>query len=146
MSIEEARMSFLEHLQELRSRLIRAVIAITIGFGLCLAFAEDLFRLLADPLIKLLPPNSTLVSIGLPDPFFMYLKVAFVAGLFVVLPYVLSQLWLFIAPGLLDKERRYALPSIVVATALFYCGGAFAYFVVFPRRVQVLSQLSNRLP
>lgn len=132
MSIEEARMSFLDHLQELRTRLIRAVIAIVIGFGICVAFAEKLFLVMADPLRKLLPPDATLVNITLTDPFFMYLKVAFVAGLFLVLPYVIYQLWLFIAPGLLEKERKYALPTIVIATLLFYCGGAFAYFVVFP--------------
>ncbi|MDQ7782419.1 MAG: twin-arginine translocase subunit TatC [Desulfomonilaceae bacterium] len=125
-------MSFLDHLQELRSRLIRAAAAIIIGFGVCVAFAERLFKQLAEPLLKLLPEGSTLISTGLPDPFFMYLKVAFVAGVFIVLPYIIWQLWLFIAPGLLDKERKYALPSIVTATLLFYLGAAFAYFVVFP--------------
>lgn len=132
MSIDEARMSFLDHLQELRSRLIRAAIAILIGFGACIYFAEPLFKLMADPLLKLLPEGSTLISTGLPDPFFMYLKVAFVAGIFIVLPYVIWQLWLFVAPGLLDNERKYAAPSIMIATLLFYCGAAFAYFVVFP--------------
>ncbi len=132
VTIDEARMSFLDHLQELRSRLIRAVAAVIIGFGVCIAFAERLFQVMADPLLKLLPKGSTLISTGLPDPFFMYLKVAFVAGIFVVLPYVIWQLWLFIAPGLFDKERKYAAPSIIIATLLFYMGAAFAYFVVFP--------------
>ncbi|MFH1115390.1 MAG: twin-arginine translocase subunit TatC [Pseudomonadota bacterium] len=132
MSIEEARMSFLDHLQELRTRLIRVFLAIAVGFGLCIAFAERLFKFMADPVLNLLPKGSTLISIGLPDPFFMYLKVAFVAGIFISLPYVIWQLWLFVAPGLLDRERKYAAPSIIIATLLFYLGAAFAYFVVFP--------------
>jgi len=132
VSIDEARMSFLDHLQELRSRLIRAALAIIIGFGASIYFAERLFELLASPLLKLLPEGSTLIATALQDPFFMYLKVAFVAGIFIVLPYVIWQLWLFVAPGLLDNERKYALPSIVIATLLFYFGAAFAYFVVFP--------------
>jgi sec-independent protein translocase protein TatC len=125
-------MSFLEHLQELRTRLIRMAIAIVIGFGSCVYFARQIFDILAEPLKKVLPPGSTIIYIKPQEAFFVYLKVAFITGLFVVLPYMIYQLWLFIAPGLLKKERKYALPSIVIATLLFYGGAAFAYFVVFP--------------
>jgi len=132
VSEEEARMSFFEHLEELRQRLIRAVVAIMIGFAGCLVVQERLFDFLAGPIIKLLPKDSTLVFTSLPEPFFIYLKVAFVGGLFIALPYVIYQLWLFVRPGLYEKERKLALPFIVVTAMLFYCGGAFAYFVVFP--------------
>lgn len=132
LTVEEGRMSFLEHLEELRARLIRAVIAITVGFVVCIAFGERVFSLFAAPITKLLPKDSSLVFTGLPDPFFVYLKVSFIAGIFLVLPYVLYQVWLFIRPGLLDEEKKYALPFIVVSTTLFYLGALFAYFVVFP--------------
>jgi sec-independent protein translocase protein TatC len=127
-----ARMSFLEHLEELRSRLIRAVIAIFAIFLVCLIFAERVFSLLAAPLTKLLPKDSSLVFTGLPDPFFMYLKISFIMGIFVSLPYVLYQLWQFVSPGLYEKERKMAVPFISLATLLFYTGALFAYFIVFP--------------
>jgi sec-independent protein translocase protein TatC len=129
-------MSFLEHLQELRSRLIRATVAIFVGFCLCLAFAERLFRALAAPLVKYLPKDSSLVFTGLPDPVFTYLKLSFIAGVFIAMPYVLYELWAFVRPGLYQRERRYAAPVITLATALFYTGAAFAYFLVFPAAFQ----------
>ncbi len=131
-TIEEARMSFFDHLEELRTRLIRAVIGITIGFLICLFFKERLYNILADPILALLPKDSSLVFTSLPDPFFIHIKVAFVVGLFMAFPYVLYQLWLFIKPGLLEHERKLAAPTIIIATMLFYSGAAFAYFVVFP--------------
>jgi sec-independent protein translocase protein TatC len=130
--IEEGRMSFLDHLEELRSRLLRAVIAIIIGFVICIAFGERVFSLFAAPITKLLPKDASLVFTSLPDPFFVYLKVSFISGIFLVLPYVLYQVWLFVRPGLLEEEKKYALPFIVVSTLLFYLGALFAYFVVFP--------------
>lgn len=136
MTKDQGKMSFLEHLEELRSRLIRAVIAVVIGFGICIAFGERVFSLLAAPITKLLPKDSTLVFTGLPDPFFVYMKVAFITGIFIALPYILYQLWLFVYPGLLQRERRLALPFIVTATLLFYAGAAFAYFLVFPAAFQ----------
>ncbi len=125
-------MSFLDHLEELRSRLIRAVIAIFAIFLVCLIFAERVFNLLAAPLTKLLPKGSSLIFTGLPDPFFIYLKVSFIMGIFVSLPYVLYQLWQFVSPGLYQKERKMAVPFISLATLLFYTGALFAYFIVFP--------------
>ena len=82
-------MSFLEHLQELRFRLLHAAVAIVLGFVICISFAKRLFDFLSAPLIELLPKDSSLVFTALPDPFFMYLKVSFVAGLFIAIPYVL---------------------------------------------------------
>ncbi len=132
----EARMSFLEHLEELRSKLIRAVLAILAAFLGCLVFAERVFSLLASPITKLLPKDSTLIFTALPDPFFIYIKVSLIMGIFIALPYVLYQLWLFISPGLYQKERRMAVPFVVLATALFYIGASFAYFIVFPAAFQ----------
>lgn len=132
MAEDEARMSFIEHLEELRKRLLRAVMAILIGFAGCIAFKERLFDFIVGPIISLLPQGSSLVFTRLPDPFFMYLKVAFVAGVFLTLPYVIYQLWLFVRPGLYERERKLAFPFITIAVLLFYTGGAFAYFLVFP--------------
>jgi sec-independent protein translocase protein TatC len=129
---DEGRMTFLEHLEELRSRLIRVVLAMVVGFIVCIAFGERLFNLLASPITALLPQGSTLIFTSLPDPFFMYLKVAFVAGIFLVLPIIVYELWRFVRPGLLEHERGMAMPFIVAAVLLFYMGAAFAYFVVFP--------------
>jgi len=129
---EEGRMSFLDHLSELRVRLVRAAIAVGIGFGVCIYFGERLFSLLAAPIIRLLPKDASLVFTALTDPFFVYLKLAFIAGLFLALPFVLYQIWLFVRPGLHVHERRLAAPFIMAATLLFYLGGAFAYFLVFP--------------
>lgn len=125
-------MGFFDHLEELRQRLIRSVLAVLIGFGICIAFGERVFSLLAAPITRLLPRDATLVFTGLPDPFFVYLKVAFICGMFLALPYCLYQLWLFVRPGLLERERELAFPFILVATLLFYLGAAFAYFIVFP--------------
>lgn len=132
MNDEEGRMSFFDHLGELRMRLIRACIGIVIGFGISLAFGETLFSILAAPIIPLLPKDASLVYTSLPSPVFLYFKVAFVAGAFLALPFVLYQVWLFVRPGLHGHERKLASPFIVAATLLFYAGGAFAYFIVFP--------------
>ena len=129
---EEGKMSFLDHLEELRKRLIRGAIAIGIAFVICLAFSEYLFSFWAAPVIRLLPKDSSLVVTGLPDPFFVYLKVDFITAFFIALPFVLYQVWLFISPGLLEHERKLAVPFVFLATFLFFVGAAFAYFVVFP--------------
>jgi sec-independent protein translocase protein TatC len=129
---DETRMSFIEHLEELRKRLSKAVMAILLGFAICIAFQERLFDFVAGPIIRLLPHGSTLVFTRLQDPFFIYLKVAFVAGVFLTLPYVIYQLWLFVRPGLYERERKLALPFITAAMLLFYTGAALAYFLVFP--------------
>ncbi len=129
---DEQRMTFLEHLEELRSRLVRAVLAIFTAFAVFFYFSDRLFGILAAPIAKLLPKESSLVFTSLPAPFFMYMKISFIAGLFVAFPYVLYQLWQFVRPGLTPRERKLVLPFVATATALFYAGGAFAYFLVFP--------------
>jgi sec-independent protein translocase protein TatC len=119
-------------MEELRKRLLRAALAIILGFFCCLGFAYYILNFAIEPLKALLPEGTTLVFTKLPDPFFVWVKVSIVTGILLVLPYVLYQVWKFISPGLYKKERKTALPFVVVATALFYVGSAFAYFAVFP--------------
>jgi sec-independent protein translocase protein TatC len=136
-------MSFFDHLQELRTRLTRAFIGIGVCFAVCIAFGERLFSTIAAPITRLLPPDTPLVFTGLPDPFFVYLKVAFITALLIALPYVLYQVWLFVRPGLHEHERRHTAPFIVAATMLFYAGAAFAYFLVFPAAFQFFLSYST---
>lgn len=129
---ELPKMTFLDHLEELRRRLIVSSIAIAVGFFACWAFAERIFATLQDPLTKFLPPGDTLAYTRLTAPFFLYMKVAFFAGLFLASPIVLLQLWLFIAPGLYKRERRLAAPFIFFGTLFFVLGGYFGYRFLLP--------------
>jgi sec-independent protein translocase protein TatC len=126
------KMSFLDHLEELRKRLIVSFIAIGIAFCLCWGFAEEIFALLQAPLTQFFAAGDKLAYTRLTAPFFLYMKVAFFAGLFLASPVVLLQLWLFIAPGLYKKERRYAAPFILFATLFFVGGGYFGYMFLLP--------------
>ncbi|HXG58256.1 MAG TPA: twin-arginine translocase subunit TatC [Thermoanaerobaculia bacterium] len=125
-------MTFLEHLEELRKRLIISFIAIAAGFFLCWTFAETIFAKLQEPLAQFLPPGDKLAYTRLTAPFFLYMKVAFFAGLFVAAPVVVLQLWLFIVPGLYRHERRYAAPFIIFASLFFVAGGYFGWRVLLP--------------
>ncbi len=124
---ELPKMSFLEHLEELRKRLIISIIAVFGGFLLCWYYAERIFELIERPLTEFLPPGQKLVYTRLTEPFMLYLKVAFFAGIFVASPIILLQVWLFIAPGLYKRERNYAAPFIIIATLFFLAGGYFGY-------------------
>lgn len=129
---ELPKMSFLDHLEELRKRLMVSFIAVAVGFGLSWAFAEEIFGYLQAPLTQFLPPGDKLAFTRLTAPFFLYMKVAFFAGLFVAAPVILLQLWLFIAPGLYKKERRLAAPFIIFGTVFFVLGGYFGYRYLLP--------------
>ena len=126
------KMSFLDHLEELRKRLMWSFVAIAGGFAVCWSFADRIFAKLQAPLSEFLPPGDTLAYTRLTAPFFLYMKVAFFAGLFVASPFILWQLWLFISPGLYKKERRVALPFIVFGTIFFVAGGWFGYEFILP--------------
>ncbi len=126
------KMSFLDHLEELRKRLLVSMIAIAVGFFACWAFAETIFGYLQAPLTQFLPPGDKLAFTRLTAPFFLYMKVAFFAGLFVAAPVILLQLWLFIAPGLYKKERRLAAPFIILGSLFFILGGYFGYRYLLP--------------
>ncbi|HET7433075.1 MAG TPA: twin-arginine translocase subunit TatC [Thermoanaerobaculia bacterium] len=129
---ELPKMSFLDHLEELRKRLMISIAAVAVGFLLCWAFAERIFDKLQEPLARFLPPGDKLAYTRLTAPFFLYMKVAFFAGIFIAAPVVLLQLWLFIAPGLYKKERRLAAPFIIFASLFFIAGGYFGYRYLLP--------------
>ncbi len=126
-------MSFFEHLEELRGRLLRAVLAVIVGFSVCWFFRQELYTFLVDPLLRVLPEGDKSVKIISPaEAFFTYLKIAFAGGVLIAVPFILYQMWKFIAPGLYPRERKLAFPFVLIATALFYIGSAFAYLLVFP--------------
>jgi sec-independent protein translocase protein TatC len=129
---ELPKMSFLDHLEELRKRLIVSIIALVVGFMVCWGFADRIFALMEAPLAKFLPKGDKLAYTRLTAPFFLYMKVAFFAGIFVAAPIILFQLWLFIAPGLYKRERRMAAPFIIGATFFFLLGGYFGYAYILP--------------
>jgi sec-independent protein translocase protein TatC len=123
---------FVSHLIELRDRLLRVVLAVTVIFLGMTPFANWLFTRLAGPLMAHLPEGSSMVAIDVASPFFTPFKLALVVSIFIAMPYILYQLWAFVAPGLYLHERKRVVPLLVSSTALFYIGAAFAYFAVFP--------------
>lgn len=126
-------MGLMDHIGELRSRILRAAVSVFLVFAVSFfGFGQRLFDLAARPVVKLLPEGASMVFTGLPDPFFTQMKVAFIAAIFIALPYVLYQIWAFISPGLYPRERKLALPTIFISCALFYAGAAFCYLVVLP--------------
>ena len=120
------------HLEELRTRLIRALLAIAIGFAACYGFSEPLVTFLIRPLQSIRPEQSLVIGTGVTDAFFTKLKVAAVAGIFLASPAVFYQAWQFVAPGLYERERRVALPFSLAASFFFITGAAFCYYAVFP--------------
>jgi sec-independent protein translocase protein TatC len=139
---EEGEQTLISHLVELRSRLLRAVLAVLAVFIGLMPFANRLYTLIAQPLIDRLPEGSTMVAIEVASPFFAPIKLAFVAAVTIAMPAILYQAWAFVAPGLYQHERRMALPLLVSATLLFYIGAAFAYFLVLPSVFAFLTAVS----
>ncbi len=128
----EEEMTFVSHLVELRDRLLHVVLAVVILFLSLFYFANDLYTLLAGPLTRHLPEGSTMIAIDVASPFLTPFKLTLVLSIFLCMPYILHQIWRFVAPGLYQNERRMAMPLLFASTVLFYLGMAFAYFVVFP--------------
>jgi sec-independent protein translocase protein TatC len=141
---ELPKMSFLQHLEELRKRLIVSVIALAVGFLVCWGFADRIFQILQSPLTRFLPKGDKLAYTRLTAPFFLYMKVAFFAGIFVAAPVILYQVWLFIAPGLYKRERRMALPFILGATFFFLLGGYFGFSYILPGTCAFFVDLGKR--
>ena len=125
---QESKMPFTFHLAELRNRLIISLTAVGIGFGLSYNFSEQLFKILSRPL----PPDTHFSFIRLVEPFFTYLKVSLLTGIFLASPVLIYQLWAFIAPGLHESEKKWVLPIIFFSIVLFVGGVVFGYFVVLP--------------
>jgi len=133
----------MDHLDELRRRLFRALGAFLVAFLICWSFAGRIYEFLAQPIYRILPEDTKLVFLGITDPFLIYVKVAALAGIFLASPVVLYQLWAFVAPGLYRRERRMATPFIFFGSLLFLAGGAFAYYVAFPFAVDFLLGLGK---
>jgi sec-independent protein translocase protein TatC len=132
MESEDSGQTFVSHLVELRDRLLRSIIAVLLIFSGLAYYANDIYALLAGPLLKHMPAGTQMIAIEVASPFFAPFKLTLVVAVFIAIPYVLYQVWAFIAPGLYRHERRLVVPLLVASTFLFYGGIAFAYFVVFP--------------
>jgi len=124
--------SFIAHLIELRTRLLHSAIALLLVFICLFPWASDLYALLAQPMLAKLPKGGQMIATDVTTPFFVPLKVALMAAFLISLPYILYQIWRFVAPGLYAHEKKLVWPLIIVSTTLFFLGMAFAYFVVFP--------------
>jgi sec-independent protein translocase protein TatC len=129
---DEDKIPFTSHLDELRRRLIIAFIAVAIGFVAAYGFKEYLFEILVRPLKLVMAEGDTLIFTNLPEAFFTYLKVAFLTGIGLASQVIIYQFWMFVAPGLYDKEKRMLLPIVFLSTLFFVGGALFGYFIVFP--------------
>jgi sec-independent protein translocase protein TatC len=129
---ESAQETFISHLIELRDRLLRAIIAVLVLTVALVPWAKEIYALLAQPLLSVLPSGATMIATDVTGTFLVPLKVTLMAGFLIALPYVLYQMWAFVAPGLYQHEKRLAVPVIVSSFAFFLIGMSFAYFVVFP--------------
>src|SRR5687767_13423173 len=138
----EGRMTFLEHLDELRKRITHAVVALFVGFLIAFAFIERIWQFVFARLTADIP-GGELIYTDPGEAFFLYLKMAAVAGLLIASPYVMYQLWLFIAPGLYANEKKLAVPFVFFATILFVSGAAFSHYVLFPLAWNFFASFSN---
>ncbi len=124
--------NFISHLIELRSRLLRIVVGLIVVFVALFPFANDIYSLLAAPLLSKLPMGGQMIATGVTTPFFVPMKVAMMAAFLISLPHTLYQVWAFVAPGLYTHEKKFMIPMIIFSSFLFLLGMSFAYFLVFP--------------
>jgi sec-independent protein translocase protein TatC len=136
------QMSFLDHLEELRKRIINTLIAVGLGFAACYAFANDIFKIVAQPILS---ADATLNMMSPTEGFNLEIKTAFLTSVFLTAPFILAQVWLFIAPGLYKHARRYAAPFVIFSSILFLLGGMFGYFIAFPFAIQFLLQTGREM-
>lgn len=129
---EDEKIPFTEHLEELRKRLVTCFIAVGVGFVASYGFKDKLFEILTRPLVSVMKTGDTLIFTGLPEAFFTYLKVALLTGIGLAMPVILYQFWMFVAPGLYEKERRLLIPVVLLSSFFFLGGALFGYFIVFP--------------
>jgi sec-independent protein translocase protein TatC len=138
------RMSLTDHLLELRTRLTRSLIVLGIGFAFCYYFKDAIFDIITRPLTHVLPQKSYLIYTGLTEAFFTYMKVSFFAALIITSPFILYQIWKFIAPGLLPKEKQYVVPFVISSSVLFVGGVLFGYFVALPPAFEFFVSFNNQ--
>jgi sec-independent protein translocase protein TatC len=137
------KMSFLEHLDELRKRIIYAVLSLAVGVAIVLFFIQRLFDFIMRPLQQLLPDGGKLIFTEPTEAFALYIKIAVIGGLVVASPAVMTQVWLFIAPGLYAHEKKLAIPFVVMSSVFFVAGVAFSHYVVFPMTWQFFVSFGN---
>jgi sec-independent protein translocase protein TatC len=131
--MDEKKLPLTAHLQELRKRLILSFIAVGLGFILCYSFANTIFNILAAPLMDILKTKGgSLIFISVAEAFFTYMKVAFIAGIILTSPFILYQIWAFVAPGLYQNEKRYVIPFVLGGSLFFALGIVFGYYVAIP--------------
>lgn len=138
----EGRMSFLDHLEELRERLVKSLIAMAVAFGVCWNYHERIFDFMIQPL-KTAYPGIRLIATSPTETIMLYMKMSFFAGLFLAAPFVLFQVWQFVAPGLKDAEKRYVVPFILFGTLFFAGGAAFGHYYLFPVTFSFLGQFGG---
>ena len=135
-------MTFLEHLEELRVRLMHSLAALVVGFVVCWAFHKQIFHFLTGPL-RQAHPGLKFIYTGPSEALILYMKMAFFVGIFVAAPYILYQVWMFIAPGLYEHEKTYAIPFVVSGSFFFLLGGAVGHFWLFPMTFRFLGEFSG---
>lgn len=137
------KMSFLEHLDELRKRIIRALISLCVGVGISLFFIDDIYEFVMLPMRRMLRPGETMIYTYPTEAFMLYIRIALIAGLIIAAPLIFWQVWLFVAPALYARERRYAIPFVVLSTLGFIGGAAFSHYVAFPLMWRFFASFSN---
>jgi sec-independent protein translocase protein TatC len=141
--IEGGKMSFLEHLDELRKRLMLSLASLIVGCIIAFIFLDRVFAFVMVPLTALLPEGGRLVTTEPTEYFMLYLKVGVITGLFVAMPFILLQVWLFVAPGLYSHEKRFAVPFVFFASMFFFIGAAFSHYIAFPWTFQFLGGFTD---
>ena len=137
--------TLISHLLELRTRLLRAVVAVAICFIPLAFFSNQLFTLVAHPLIEKLPEGTSIIATSVVSPFMTPLKLSLIGGIFIAMPYILYQIWAFVAPGLYAHEKKLVAPLVASSTVLFLLGMAFAYYVVFPVVFGVMKTFTQKV-
>lgn len=140
---ETGKMSFLDHLDELRKRLVRVVTYLGLGFIVCWIYSKPIYSFLEQPIAQFLPKDEKLVMLSPTDGFVLYMKVAFIGAIFLTIPLSLYEVWKFIAPGLYRTEKKYVVPFLVSSVLLFIAGGAFCYLYVMPQAYSFLLKIGS---
>jgi sec-independent protein translocase protein TatC len=140
---EDEKLPLTEHLEELRTRLIRCIIAIAVGACISYAFKEKIFEILSLPLIHAMKAGDKLIFTGITEAFFTYIKISLLSGILMAIPVILYEFWMFTAPGLYQHEKKIILPVVVISTFFFVGGALFAYFIVFPYGFKFLLEFAS---
>src|SRR5210317_742179 len=141
----EKELSFIGHLVELRDKLIKSVIAILVVFVCLFPFADEVYTFIANPILKVLPSDGNIIAIGVISPFLTPLKMALIFAVYITMPFLLYQLWTFIAPALYKHEKKIIFPLVISSTILFYAGLMFAFYVVFPVAFGFLTSIGHNI-